>query len=721
MHRKPLSLKACSAAALVGLALPELVQPGFAAETATITPPSHTNAISRLEDVIVTATRSEERLMDLPYSADRIAGTKLRREQMAASVPEALSETPGVLVQQTAHGQGSPYIRGFTGFRTLALVDGIRLNNSTFREGPNQYWSTIDVLALDRLEIVKGPGSVMYGSDAIGGTVNSILRAPRYGSGDGILWSGGTYYRFGSAERAHLGRVEFGAADEGRWGFTGGFSAKTFGDVEGGDEVGRQPHTGYDQFDGDIKAEYLISPNSKLTLAYQRTEQDEVERTHRTIYGLSWEGLVTGTDRQHYFDQTRQLTYARLAHSTDRADQFTATVSWHVQNEFQFVERTNRTVQQSDVDVDTIGFSLQGISPSRIGQWTYGVEHYHDFVSSEQRNYNAAGAFTSFGIQGPVADDANYDLLGVYVEDEIPIAERLKLTLGGRFNWAQADAGRVRDPITGGATSFSDDWSTVVGNGRLLWHPDDEERWGLFTGVAQGFRAPNLSDLTRLDIARSGELETAAFDLEPEKYVTFEVGVKTTHEQWDASVAYFYTIIDDLIVRTPTGRTIGPNAEVTKRNASEGWVHGVELAGRVYLVEGLSLFGRGAWQEGEADAFPTSTAASIRAPMSRIHPLMGLVGLRWDVLQTGFFGEVYGQAAATQDRLSPDDARDTQRIPPGGTPGWATLNFRVGYAWHEKLFLTAALENALDEDYRYHGSGYNQPGQNVKLSAEYRF
>ena len=97
----------------------------------------------------------------------------LRREQMAASVPEALSETPGVLVQQTAHGQGSPYLRGFTGFRTVALVDGIRLNNSTFRDGPNQYWSTIDALAITRLEVVKGPASVMYGSDAVGGTVNA--------------------------------------------------------------------------------------------------------------------------------------------------------------------------------------------------------------------------------------------------------------------------------------------------------------------------------------------------------------------------------------------------------------------------------------------------------------------------------------------------------------------------------------------------------------------
>lgn len=678
-----------------------------------------TNSLHRLEEVIVTATRSEQHVLDLPYTAERISGAALRREQMAATMPEALTETPGVLVQQTAHGQGSPFLRGFTGFRTLALVDGIRLNNSTFRDGPNQYWSTIDALAVERLEIVKGPSSVMYGSDAVGGTVNALMRAPRYGFDENIRWSGGTYYRFGSAEKAHLGRGELGAGERERWGFMLGFSAKSFGDVEGGEDVGRQPHTAYDQLDTDGKAELFLAPNTKLTLAYQRTEQDDVERTHRTIYGLVWEGLRGGTDRQHLFDQTRQLTYARLAHATGRGDEFTATVSWQVQDEFQFIERGNGTRQENDVDVDTLGLSLQGVSPSRAGKWTYGAEHYHDFVGSAQRNYNTAGALTSAAIQGPVGDDANYDLLGLYVQDEIPIAERLSFTLGSRFNWAQADAGRVRDPGTGDRTSFRDDWANTVGSGRLLWHPDERQRLSFYTGASQGFRSPNLSDLTRFDIARSGELETAAFDLKPEKYLTAEVGAKTAQTNWESGVAYYHTFIDDLIVRTPTGNVIGGVNEVTKRNASEGWLHGIEWSGRVHVGWGLSLFGQGAWQEGEADSFPASTAASVRAPLSRMHPLMGLMGLRWDAV--GFFVEAFGQAAAKQDRLSPDDERDVQRIPPGGTPGWATLNLRGGYGWKGKLYLTAALENALNEDYRLHGSGYNQPGRNFKFSTEYRF
>lgn len=677
--------------------------------------------VHRLDELIVTATRREQLPQNLPFATRSIVGTVLRREQMAASVPEALLEMPGVLVQQTARGQGSPFLRGFTGFRTVALVDGIRLNNSTFRDGPNQYWSTVDSLGVDRLEVIKGPGSVMYGSDAVGGTVNALMRAPGYRDGRGVNWGGAAFYRFGSAEAAHLGRGEFGGSEREDWGFVFGLTGKTFGDVQGGDVVGRQPHTGYGQWDADFKAEYYLNPRTRLTLASQRTEQHDVERTHRTIYGLAWEGLARGTDRQHLFDQTRQLTYARLTQETERGDEITATASWHFQGERQFVERGDRTQQRNAVDVDTLGLSLQGNSPSPLGLWTYGIEHYHDFVDSSQRDFNASGIQTAQAIQGPVADNASYALLGVYAQDEIPLGERVSFTLGGRFTWAQADAGRLRDPATATARSFRDDWSSVVGSGRLLWHPDSAKRWSCYAGLSQGFRAPNLSDLTRFDIARRDELETAALNLQPEKFLTAEVGAKTVQPGWEAGTAYYRTFIDDLIVRTPTGAVIGGAQEVTKRNASQGWLHGVEVSGRARLGEGITLFGSGAWQEGEADAFPTSTTTSVRAPMSRMHPLTGLAGLRWDAAAHGYFAEVYGVLTARQGRLSPDDRRDTQRIPPGGTPGWATLNLRTGYDWKGRCFVTVALENLLNEDYRLHGSGFNQPGRNFKLGLEYRF
>ena len=116
-----------------------------------------------LETLVVTPSRRKQAMLDVPYSVDFVSKERL---EQARSLPQALRDVPGVMVQETGPAQGSPYIRGFTGFRTLTLVDGIRLNNSVFRDGPNQYAGTIDPFSLSGIEVVKGPSSVLYGKSA---------------------------------------------------------------------------------------------------------------------------------------------------------------------------------------------------------------------------------------------------------------------------------------------------------------------------------------------------------------------------------------------------------------------------------------------------------------------------------------------------------------------------------------------------------------------------
>jgi len=128
---------------------------------------SSAQAQNFLDPLVVTASKLEQQASDAPYSS-AVIGSEFIWDNTRRTLPEALAYTPGVLVQKTTYGHGSPFIRGFTGRQNLLLVDGVRLNNSTFRGGPVQYWNTVDALSIDHLELIKSQGSVLYGSDAVG-------------------------------------------------------------------------------------------------------------------------------------------------------------------------------------------------------------------------------------------------------------------------------------------------------------------------------------------------------------------------------------------------------------------------------------------------------------------------------------------------------------------------------------------------------------------------
>lgn len=675
-----------------------------------------------LPEVVVTPLRTSSEMGDVPYSAVVIDRTDLQN-QAPRTTPDALKGQPSVLVQKTSYGQGSPFLRGFTGFRTLLLVDGIRLNNSVFRDGPNQYWNTVDPWSVDRYELVLGPASVLYGSDAVGGAVNALTLAPPAWSGQPD-YERTLSYRGATADESHQARAGVRARVNKDLGFSAGYTWKSFGDVEGGEDVGTQSHTGYDEIDYDFRADYKVAEDTTLTLSHQNVDQDDAWRTHRTVYGIDWEGLKKGDDQVHTFDQERTLTYLRLA-ATERAgavDAYTITLSRHEQNEDLERLRADGRGDEQGFDVTTWGIAAELESDSALGRWVYGADYYRDDVDSYGRRYKADGTLSKVDIQGPVADDATYDLVGVYVQDIIPVAEgALEVTPGVRYTRAELDADRVLDPVSGEATTRAEDWDTVVGSLRTLAPLGDKGRHALYAGVSQGFRAPNLSDLTRLDTARSTEMETPVEELDPERFVSAEVGARYQGEKLSADVAAYYTWIEDMIVRAPTGRTVDELLEVTKKNAGDGYVQGAELTLRYQLAEDWQTRLMVTWMEGESDAYPTSEPVKVKDDLSRVMPLTGQAALRWQPVGAGFWTEAVVDAAEKADQLSADDERDTQRIPPGGTPGYAVLTLRGGCTVAKSLDLTLALENVMDEDYRIHGSGVNEPGRNFVVQADWTF
>ncbi|MCA8962648.1 MAG: TonB-dependent receptor, partial [Planctomycetes bacterium] len=523
---------------------------------------------------VITPSRTATALFELPYSAD-VVESRLQERQYR-TVPEALRDVPGVSVQKTGHGQGSPFIRGFTGYQTLFLIDGIRLNNSVFRSGPNQYWATIDPFSLQRLEVIKGPASVQYGSDAVGGAVNALTRSPRL-SGEDRSFHGRLFGRAASAENSAIGRAEVDATvRRGKLGVLGGVTGKVFGDLEGGDHVGTQENTAYDEYAGDVKAEYRMEDGHRLVFLYQKLRINDAPRTHRTQESIMWHSLTQGSDIQRDFDQERDLAYVQLhsAELEDVVDRFSVSVSWQRQQETENRVRSNGAISADGFDVNTYGVWAQAESDSSIGQFLYGVEWYHDEVDS----FSSSNA-----IQGPVGDDATYDLLGVFIQDTIPVGDRVDVILGGRLTWAFVDIGSLEDFGTGNAVDFDDDYFAATGSARAQLFLDEERRFSIFGGASQAFRAPNLSDLTRLDDFGTSGFEIPSTDLDPEQFTQLEIGVKSDHRWIRGQAAYFYTFIDDLILRVPQGPNPSDPTQTifAKQNSGSGYIHGVELGASV--------------------------------------------------------------------------------------------------------------------------------------------
>lgn len=694
-------------------------------------PPRQDGVTADLPEVVVTATRTATTALEAPAQV-RLLSAKQLQERQVRSLPEALKEVPGVLVQKTSNAQGSPYIRGFTGFRNLALIDGIRFNNSTFRDGPNQYWNTIDSYAIDRIELVPGQGSVLYGSDAIGGTLNLFTKSSNFRNEEaGFFFHGLTAYRGSTAEESNMYRQEFQAGQGGSWGLHLGASLKSFGDVHAAG-IGDQPETDYDEWAYDMRLDVALDANWTLTAVHQQLRQNDAWRTHQTVKGISWQGTTVGSDLKRAYDQERTLSYVRLEGSDldnllgfiDGAG-FTVSLQSSDEYEHRIRSRASNRVDYTQVEVRTLGLDLQLFSDTAFGRFTYGVDYYRDSVNTGSQRYRLNGDFVSTGVQGPVGDDSTYDLLGAFLNYEVDLGSRVHLFLGARETYARADIGKFSDPTTPQAIdSYSDEWTNFSASGRIVVDLDSKDRFKVFAGVAQGFRAPNLSDLSRLDTARSGEQETAAPGLDPEQFINFEIGLKADTKHFSGSLSYFYTVIDDMIVRRPTGEGSGTPLDpyiVSKANGGSGHVQGIELAGEIRFDDNWSIFGHLTWTEGLAEQYRTSAPVIQEDYLSRVVPWMGRAGIRWQSNDRRVWAELVSLSHSQYDNYNVGDKGDTQRMPPGGNPSFNMVTLRGGWQITPNVGVTLALENLLDEEYRYTGSGNNEPGFGVVAGATIKF
>lgn len=670
--------------------------------------------LEAMEDVVVTATRSQHREYELPEAVNIVSRREIT-ERNAKTAAEALREEPGIAVQKTNHGGGSAIIRGFSSNQILILVDGIRLNNSTFRLGNHQYLTTVDNQMLERIEVVRGPSSVLYGSDAMGGTINLITRRPvTEGKSAQVHYRALT--RFASADQEKTVRAEISLHRD-KFAFQSGFSSKSGGDLRRGANSRHselenstnglmQTPSGFAAHDLDSKLVYELSSLSKIILAYQMSRQQNVPRYdkyennnyHRWMYRL----------------QKRDLAYLVYDSQIDGRfiNSFKATVSSHQQAEGREIQKSiHSSLTREKDDVLTYGFTAQMNGAVSKHQIVFGTEIYDDQVSSTR---STDGEKTES--RGRYPDGAAYSSWGLYFQDEIRISSSLTSRVGLRTSNYSANfplQSEVSDLFSG--EQYDQDFKALTGSFTSLLKLNNETFLNL--NVAQSFRAPNLSDLAKLGESKGSIYEIPNTQLKPEKVVNYEAGVKLLGSRLRASGSAYYSVISNLIASADAlhlGQSTidlhGATYKIkSKQNTGRAFIRGFEASAHFYLSDYIIL------RANITSSYGHNSSAG--EPVGGIPPMFGLAGIRWNLHR--FYADSYIRFAGKQSRLSSDDL-DDPRIPEGGTPMWLTINVRGGLEISNSLSMQVALENVTDLNYREHGSGINGPGRNLIISFQWR-
>jgi outer membrane receptor protein involved in Fe transport len=721
-----LGVLALTSAAHAQVALDDAAQaPAVAApESTPAAPPVAPERDGRLEEapetrgheiVITSGARRDEPVFDSPRAVSVVDRVNLL-ERASRTTPEALLEEGGVFVQQTNHGGGAPIIRGQFGNRILLLVDGIRLNNSSFRQGTNQYLNTIDPLAIDRLEVVRGPGSALYGSDAIGGLINILTERPRL-TNEGAY--GGVRAVSASMDRsAQLGMRMGWAGDD--FGVLASASYRRFGDLRGGDGYD-QPFTGYEQWSGTAAGTIEVRPGQQLTVSVQGDAQSGVPRTDRSF----------PLDFRLFSAQERQLGYAR--YNVARMGPFrqaAATVSYGRQRELQTRYRVGRdSREEDDVAVATLGVQLSG-ELDVAGPLVTGAELYVDRFAMDAASGPLSGALTADPTALRYPEGVGQLTTAVFAHHELLLAPQWKLLSELRLG-----AIRIRLPTDDRLMQLFPDESLPVLAAATdvvpVYAAGVHARWeatpwaAVSVGTMLGFRAPNIDDYARSGAEGPG-YQLPSRSLDPERALSGELGVKLVPGSAEISATYAYTVIDDAIARKVTSlgdiTTIDGLRILQSANTDSARYHSVELAAKAPIWQRLAAFGTFTWTRGEQRTSDPVAMTTTTKPTAKTPPPFGTLGLRWNAAGR-WFGEGLVRYAFDQERLSELDRGDPRICPdvPGecrGTPGWAVFVARAGARIGSHLRVTLALENLTDASYRYHASGIQGAGLGVSAVVE---
>ncbi|MFN6020495.1 MAG: TonB-dependent receptor plug domain-containing protein [Bacteroidota bacterium] len=671
---------------LTFLGLLFIVKPLFSQNNSTSSVPDSLISLD-LNEVIFTGKKLKSNVFNTAESIS-ILHSKALSLNSQRNTPELLNEAPGVFLQKTNHGGGSAFLRGLTGNQVLYLIDGIRINNAITRYGPNQYLNTIDRFSLERIEIVRGSGSVLFGSDAIGGVINMLSINPDVNQQKAL--SGKISTRIGSnhLEESLNGRISYKNKES--W-LTSGITTRSFGDLIGGKNTKLQHPSGYDEFCYDVKTNIQINKRHTIQGLLQYVHQKDVPVYHKYI--------LENFALNKMDPQKRSLAYVGYTYTPEKGFiqniKFTPNIQQVAESRWSKKNNSNLTTIENDT-VEIFGVLTELNTLKNIGDWkwsgSHGFDLYHDKVNSNriQMYDNNTPIFK----RGLYPDDATQISYAFFTNQHIE-KNKFQVTLGNRIQFLS-----LQIPIDNGQIINIQPKAWV---GNLYVAQSILPKLKLIYGLNTGFRAPNIDDLGSLGIV-DFRYEIPNYELRPEKSAQIQIGYKWNGPKFNWETYTYYNRLKDIVVRNKKGNeTIDGYPVYIKENAENGYIMGLETNFQYILGRSLQLTGSLTYTYGQN--------TSKKEPIRRIPPLFGYVNIQYQ--KEKYWAKLFFQLAGKQQRLAAGDISDN-RIGRLGTPGWSVINISNGFNF-KKIDINLTLQNVLDKDYKFHGSGINGVGRSLIL------
>ncbi|PKD21451.1 TonB-dependent receptor [Salegentibacter salinarum] len=705
---------------------------------------------NELEQVVLSVAKFEMNNDEIPQKIVSFSANDIIMASPQTSA-DLLESSGQVYVQKSQLGGGSPIIRGFSTNRLLITVDGVRMNTAIFRSGNLQNIISIDPLAVENTEVILGPGSVVYGSDAVGGVMNFYTLKPKFSFGDKASVSGNAYSRYASANNEKTLHADVNIGLE-NWAFVSSVTYSDFEDLKMGshgpeeylrneyavrrngedvivsnDNPRVQKPTGYNQINLLQKVKFMPHKDWDLNLGliYSTTSNfPRFDRLYRKRDGeLRSAEWYYGP--QEWFMGNFKINKKGYGALYDKA-QMTAA--------YQFFEesRHNRDFgedwlynTQENVNAYSVNFDFEKtFEESRL---FYGAEYVFNKVNSignaqniltEEENLTASR----------YPDGSTWQSIAAYTTYQWKIQEDFSFQSGLRYNYILVDAEFDENLYDFPFQEAKINTGALTGSAGINWQQNRFIGWRL--NLSTAFRAPNIDDVGKIFDSEPGAVVVPNPDLKPEYAYSSELGFDWKPAENISFIATaFYTYLNDAMVRRDfnlNGETeIDYRGEPSRvqaiQNTSKAHVYGFESGIEIDLSVALRFSSQINITEGKEEQEDGSTA-----PLRHAAPIFGNTHLTWHKkrLKLDLFAEYNGQF--DYEDLAPSEqgkaflyAVDNNGNP--YSPSWYTINLTGQYNISKDLLATVSLENITDQRYRTYSSGIAAAGRNLILALRYSF